>query len=84
MHIFIFLYKITAMKSGLIKGILFLAIGVFCIYWTQTHAPGNVGEQLLKKAGGSYSLSEPWYYASLVLGAVLAIYGGLSVYKEVK
>ncbi len=72
------------MKSGLIKGILFLVIGVFCIYWTQTHAPGNVGEVLLKKASGSYSLSEPWYYASLVLGAALTIYGGLSMYKEVK
>lgn len=72
------------MKSSLIKGIIFLAVGIFCIYWTQTHAPGNMGEELLKKAGGSYSLSEPWYYASLALGAILTIYGGFSIYKEVK
>lgn len=72
------------MKSALIKGIIFLVVGVFCIYWTQTHAPGNVGEQLLKKAGGSYSLSEPWYYASMILGVVLAIIGGVKIYKEVK
>lgn len=72
------------MKSGLIKGIIFLVVGVFCIYWTQTHAPGNVGEQLLKKAEGSYSLSEPWYYASMIFSVVLSIIGGVIIYKEVK
>ena len=72
------------MKRGLILGIIILAIGVFCIYWTQTHAPGNVGEQLIIKASGSYSLSKPWYYASLVLGALLSIIGGVKIYNDVK
>jgi len=72
------------MKSTLIKGIIFLAVGAFCLFWTQTHSPANVGEQLLRKASGSYSLSEPWYYASLALGAILVVYGGLSVYRGLK
>lgn len=72
------------MKSGFLKGIIFVAVGVFCLYWTQTHAPSNMGEQLLRKASGSYSLSEPWYYASLALGAVLVIFGGMSIYREAK
>ena len=60
-------------------GIILALIGAFMLYWAQSHSPkAKLGQIVGNELSGSYTMSETWYYISLVLGAVVAIYG---VYK---
>ncbi len=72
------------MKSGMIRGLVMLAVGIFMIYWAQTHSPNNLGKVIGNAVSGSYSMSEPWYYVCLGLGIVLGIVGVLRTYKSMK
>ena len=64
------------MKKSL-RGIILLAIGVFIIVWALNHKPGNDLQSVINNVfdESSYSMSEPWYYASLVVGTLLSIAG---------
>lgn len=60
-----------------IRGIILLAIGIFIIIWAVNHKPTNELQEAVNSMfdSGSYSMSEPWYYASLVVGALLSLAG---------
>jgi hypothetical protein len=63
-------------------GVVLLALGAFIIVWTMNHAPtAGIGEQLNRKIQGSYTMSEPAYYGSLVLGIVLGVLGLMRLRK---
>ena len=72
------------MKPGMIRGLLFIAIGAFLIYWAQTHSPQDFGKVIGNAVSGSYTMSEPWYYVSLGLGIIVAVVGVLRTYKSLK
>ena len=72
------------MKPGMIRGIIFIAIGAFLIYWAQTHSPQDFGKVIGNAVSGSYTLSEPWYYSSLALGVLVGVLGVFRVYKTMK
>ncbi len=60
-----------------VRGVLLLLLGAFIIIWVVQHQPSDA---LIYKIHGlfdrtSYSMSEPWYYASLVVGELLALQG---------
>lgn len=71
-------------NSGLLKGILLVAVGIFLIYWAQTHSPKNFGQVIGNSLKGSYSLSEPWYYVCLGLGILVGVVGVLRTFKSLK
>ncbi len=71
------------MKS--IKGLSILAIGAFLIYWAQTHTPNkDLLDAVNNEIIGSYALSEPMYFATLVFGGILGVLGLISLYKDMK
>ncbi len=72
------------MKPGMIRGIALLAIGIFIIYWAQTHSPNDLGKVIGNTFSGSYTMSEPWYYISLGLGILIGIVGVLRTFKSMK
>ena len=72
------------MKPGMFIGLLFVAIGAFLIYWAQTHSPQDLGKVIGNAVSGSYTLSEPWYYANLGLGIIVGAIGVLGIYKSLK
>jgi len=72
------------MKSGLVRGIVLIAVGAFVIYWAVTHSPkAGVGQIISNEISGSYTMGEGAYYASLVVGTVLAVLGIIRTYKSV-
>jgi hypothetical protein len=72
------------MKSGMIRGLVLIAVGTFLIYWAQTHSPKDFGKVIGNAVSGSYSLSEPWYYVCLGAGIVVGVVGILSTYKSMR
>lgn len=63
-------------------GILLLAAGIFIVIWTINHAPtAGIGEKLGRELQGSYTMSEPAYYASLVAGVVVGVLGIMRLRK---
>jgi hypothetical protein len=75
--------------SGLFRGLAFLAIGIFLIYWAQTHAPGEGAfgkalNSIESELSGSYTLPEFWYYVCLGGGVFFGIIGILRTYKSMK
>lgn len=72
------------MNKNLIKAVIYIAVGVFVIYWAETHSPKDLGEVITNEISGSYTMSEPWYYTSLVLGTVVAILGILRGFKAMR
>lgn len=71
-------------NTALIRGILLILVGIFLIYWAQTHSPKDLGQVIGNGLSGSYTLSEPWYYACLGGGIVVGILGILRTYKSMK
>lgn len=71
-------------NSGLIRGVVLLAIGIFLIYWAQTHNPNELGKVIKNELTGSYTLPEPWYYVTLGAGILIGIIGLLRTYKSMK
>lgn len=68
-----------------LKSLLTLAIGLFIIYWAQSHSPeAGVGEIISNELSGSYTMSSTWYYISMVAGSVISIFGILRLYKDLK
>jgi len=68
-----------------LKSLLTLAIGLFIIYWAQSHSPeAGVGEIISNELSGSYTMSSTWYYISMVAGSVITIFGILRLYKDLK
>lgn len=68
-----------------LKSLLTLAIGLFIIYWAQSHSPeAGVGEIISNELSGSYTMSSTWYYISMVAGSVITIFGVLKLYKDLK
>jgi len=72
------------MKNGMIRGILLIAIGVFLIYWAQTHSPKDLVKVIGNEFSGSYTLPEPWYYVCLGGGILVGVVGILRTYKSMK
>ncbi len=72
------------MNNGMVKGILSLAVGLFLIYWAQTHTPNKLGKIIENELSGSYTLPEHWYYICLGLGIIFGIVGVLKTYKSMK
>ena len=72
------------MKSGMIRGILFIAVGLFMIYWAQTHSPKDLGNVVGNAISGSYTMSEPWYYVCLGAGILVGVVGVLRTYKSMR
>lgn len=73
------------MKSGLIRGLVLIGVGAFVIYWAVTHSPkAGLGKMITNELSGSYTMGEGAYYASLVVGTVLAVLGILRTYKSIK
>lgn len=73
------------MKKEMIRGLMLTALGIFFIYWAQTHSPNSGFVKVLKNEfSGSYTLSEPWYYLCMVLGIITAVLGLSKVYKTLK
>lgn len=73
------------MKSGMIKGLVLLGLGAFIIYWALTHSPkAGLGQMITNEVSGSYTMGEPAYYASLVVGTIIGVLGVISLYKSTK
>lgn len=72
------------MKPGMIGGIVLIAIGIFLIYWAQTHSPNDLGQVIGNSLTGSYTLSEPWYYVCLGSGILVGVIGVLRTFKSMK
>ncbi|REE05837.1 DUF3185 family protein [Marinoscillum furvescens] len=72
------------MKSGLIRGIALIAIGIFLIYWAQSHSPKDLGQMIGNELTGSYTLSETWYYICMGGGILLGVVGVLRTFKSMK
>lgn len=68
----------------MIKGIAMIAIGIFLIYWAQTHSPNSLEKVIGNAFSGGYTLSEPWYYVCLGGGILVGIVGILQTYKTLK
>lgn len=67
------------------KHIIITVLGAFIIYWAQTHSPkAGLGQITENFFSGSYTMSAHWYYFSLVLGIVLAVFGLLKIFKVIK
>ncbi|MFQ3212610.1 MAG: hypothetical protein ACJAT1_001963 [Marivirga sp.] len=71
------------MNKNKLRGILFIALGVFVLAWTYQHRPS---EALVNKINGifddsSYSMSDTWYYICLAAGAVITALGFRSLIK---
>lgn len=71
-------------NAGLLRGILMIALGIFLIYWAQTHSPKDVGQVIGNAISGGYTLSEPWYYGCLGAGILVGIVGVLRTFKSMK
>jgi len=68
-----------------VKHIIILAIGLFMIYWAQAHSPkAGVGKIITNELSGSYTMSESWYYISVVAGSVIGLVGLLGLYRSLK
>lgn len=71
------------MKKHIQQAILFILVGAFIIYWAQTHSPkAGIGNIIGNELSGSYTMSENWYYISLVIGAGLAVIGVKKILKK--
>lgn len=68
----------------MIRGIAFIGVGIFLIYWAQTHSPNDLGKVIGNGLSGGYTLPEPWYYICLGGGIVIGILGILRTYKTMK
>lgn len=69
--------------SKKVRGLVLLGLGVFIIIWAVQHQPSDA---LVNEINGlfddtSYSMSEPWYYASIIVGAILAGLGFKDIFK---
>ena len=68
-----------------LRGLLIAAIGMFCIYWAQTHSPNaGLGKMISNELSGSYTLSETWFYITMVFGVAATVVGLFRVYKSLK
>lgn len=61
-----------------------IALGIFIIYWAESHSPKDVGQVIGNAFSGSYTMSEPWYYVSLGVGILIGVLGVLRTYKSMK
>ncbi|MEQ8365015.1 MAG: DUF3185 family protein [Cyclobacteriaceae bacterium] len=71
-------------NSGLIRGVVLMAIGIFLVYWAQSHSPKSLGKVIGNEFSGSYTLPEHWYYICLGGGVIIGILGVLRAYKSMK
>ncbi|MEO9802422.1 MAG: hypothetical protein ABJF04_04205 [Reichenbachiella sp.] len=71
------------MQKHVKTGLASLAIGVFFIYWAQTHSPKSLRKVIGNAFSGSYTMSETSYYICLGIGIVIGVYGILKLIKKV-
>lgn len=70
------------MKKEKLIGIIITLVGIFMIYWTQSHSPNaKLGKIIGNQLSGSYTMSEPGYYVSLLLSVGVVAFG---LYKFIK
>ena len=69
----------------MIKGVIFILLGIFVLYWSQTHSPNaGMGKIISNELSGSYAMGEGWYYFSIVVGTAFAALGAIRIYKSQK
>lgn len=72
-------------NKALIPSLIMVAVGAFILYWASTHSPkAGIGKMVQNELSGSYTMSEPWFYASLVVGTVIAVVGLMRTFKALK
>lgn len=78
------MYKIlSSMKKDRLQAIVYILIGAFFVYWAQSHSPkAGIGQVIGNEISGSYTMSETWYYITLAIGAVLAIWGVFKLIRK--
>lgn len=71
------------MSKSLLKGLVIVAIGAFIIFWTVDHSPyAPIGQQITDILDSNeYRMSEFWYYACLLVGSLIAIFGIRKLFK---
>ncbi|MEP5611809.1 MAG: hypothetical protein ABJP45_06140 [Cyclobacteriaceae bacterium] len=62
-------------------GIIMVLIGAFTVYWAQSHSPKDLGQIVGNELSGSYTMSETWYYISLIAGIAVIVYGISKIIK---
>ena len=64
------------MNKNKLTAVIFMLVGAFMIYWAQTHSPtAKIGQIVGNELSGSYTMSETWYYISLILSVGVIGYG---------
>ena len=72
-------------NQQLLKAIILLLVGVFMLYWAQSHSPNaGMGKIISNELSGSYTMDAGWYYISMLLGSIVTVIGALRLYKAVK
>lgn len=72
-------------NQQILKAIILLLVGVFILYWVQSHSPNaGIGKMISNELSGSYTMDEGWYYISMLLGSIITVIGTLRLYKAVK
>ncbi|MEN8125858.1 MAG: hypothetical protein ABFR32_12105 [Bacteroidota bacterium] len=71
------------MKLKVIFGFLFIIIGLILFFWIQDHSPYNgIGNKLINELSGSYTLSKQSYSISMIISAVLIVFGLYKIFKK--
>lgn len=72
-------------KQESLKGLIIALIGIFFIYWAQTHSPkAGLGKMISNELSGSYTLSENWFYITMIFGVAATVLGLFKIYKNSK
>ncbi|MEQ9303750.1 MAG: hypothetical protein RJQ14_07525 [Marinoscillum sp.] len=72
------------MKNGMIRGVAITAVGIFLVYWAQSHSPKDFGQVVGNAVSGGYTMSETWYYICMGLGILVGIIGVIRIFKSMK
>ncbi len=71
------------MKKKTIYGLILLVIGLAVMFWAYGHSPyAGIAEKLANELSGSYTLTELQFAGSMIVGAVLAVWGIYSLFRK--
>lgn len=71
------------MNKKYIVGVIYLALGVFVMFWAHNHSPeSSLLEKASREISGDYTMSKEGYYASMVVGVLLIVFGAARIFKS--